>query len=109
VASAQKNLRRLQQRLIELSAKSWELHLDPIFFCALRIIHHLRQQRHPHATRFKVKFDEMYEAIQNYRIRLELEFLSRRTRVKFEQATLATVMVKSEHVVMHVARDPVDV
>ena len=77
-------------------------HLGPIAICVLSIACHLRQQRHPHAEEFKIKLKEIYDATRNYRVRLELEFLSRRTRVKFEHATLANVLLATESVSVQV-------
>jgi hypothetical protein len=71
--------------------------------CIIAIMDHQKRERNPRASRFHVKFREMFEATNNYLVRLELEFLSRCTKVKCDQPTLATVLVASDHVSFRLA------
>jgi len=77
--------------------------LDPLIYCIIAIMDHQKRERNPRASRFHVKFREMFEATNNYLMRLELEFLSRCTKVKCDQPTLATVLVASDHVSFRLA------
>jgi hypothetical protein len=72
--------------------------LDPLIYCVIAIAHHQKREKNPRASRFHLKDREMFEATDIYLIRLELEFLSRCTKIKCEQPTLATVLVAPESV-----------
>jgi hypothetical protein len=67
-------------------------HPAPIFYCIVRITHHQRLQQNPRSSGFKMKTDDIGQAMEAYHLRLELEFLSRRTRIQVQQPTLDSVL-----------------
>jgi hypothetical protein len=77
--------------------------LAPVFYCVARLTHHRVLQRNPRAAEFQIKLWRVKQATEVYHMRLELEFISRRTRVKVEQPTLETVLVAPEHIGTQVA------
>jgi hypothetical protein len=79
--------------------------LDPIVYCVIHIIHQQKRRRHPRASALRVKLREAMVATETYHMRLELEFLSRRTKVRCDQPTLESVLVPPEAVAFWVSSE----
>lgn len=78
-------------------------HLGPITYCVVRITDHLRTASNPRTTGFKIRMPTLQKSCETYAMRLELEFLSRRTRFKVGQPTLETVLQEDDLVLLSVA------